>query len=166
MFERIKEFFRKGRRTVVAFDTVKVDKVIKRLHIQPVGNGYIDMICPKENIAAFVNEMDALGVRIYGFTWWCHVTDDHKPCGLGGPHDKYGDGWYSEISVLGDVVAVESNDDVRRFFLETYPESKEYKPCRVPGFWLVPCERFSLFIEKDRDGNTVFFEKNRSDDTN
>ncbi len=133
----------------VVFDKVKVDRVIDRLHIQPVGSGYIDMICPSKNIKAFIDEMDALNVRIYGFTWWCHVTGDHKPCGLGGPKNKFGDGWYSEVFQLGDIILMQSNDEVRDYLLNVYPNSEDYKPCHNPGFWLEPGKCVECYIKPD-----------------
>lgn len=120
------------------FDTKKVDEIVERLHIQTVGNGYIDMICPKENIGAFIDEMNALGIRIYGFTWWCYATDSHKPCGMGGPKNRYGEGRYSEIE-MGKVILHDScNNEIRDFLLNAWPNSEDYKPCHTPAFWLEP----------------------------
>ena len=112
-----------------------VKRVIDELHVQVVGNGLIDMICPKENIDKFIDEMNRLHIRIYGFTWWCHVTQGHEPCGMGGPADEYGDGWYSEIAMF-DVHLFDSNEQIRHYLLEVYPSSKDYRPCYTPAFWL------------------------------
>lgn len=113
----------------------KFMEVFERLHIQPAGAGYVDLICSKSNIGVFVDEMDALGVRIVGFTWWCHVNKNHKPCGMGGPKNKYGEGWYSEIA-MEKLQNFESNEKVKAFFIEENMKSASYKECYVPGFWL------------------------------
>lgn len=105
------------------------------LHIQSVGNGFVDMICPKENIEKFIDEMDRLHIKIIGFTWWCYVAEGHTPCGMGGPKNRFGPGWHSEIS-MGDLIRVNSNKQLRKYLLEVYPSSKEYKPCYTPAFWL------------------------------
>ena len=113
-----------------------VRRVVESLHIQPVGtSGLIDMICPKENIGKFIDAMDRLHVRIEGFTWWCHVTEGHEPCGMGGPANEFGPGWYSEIA-MWDVHTFDSNEAIRRYLLEEYPASEDYRPCFTPAFWL------------------------------
>lgn len=114
----------------------QIDQIITKLHIQPVGDGYIDLICPKENIAAFIDQLTALDIRIYGFTWWCHVTDGHDACGSGGPKNKFGDGWYSEILPMGNLLQFEDNMSLRHFLLEEYPACEDYKECYCPAFWL------------------------------
>ena len=110
-------------------------KVMDDLHIQPVDDGLIDLICPKENIEAFIREMDKLRIKIVGFTWWCHVIEGHTPCGMGGPKDRLGIGWYSEIP-MGDVIRFDSNEQLRHYLLEVYPASADYRPCYTPAFWL------------------------------
>ncbi len=109
--------------------------IAQRFNITIVGSGYIDWICPKDNISGFIDEMERIGVKITGFTWWCHVCDGHKPCGLGGPLDEYGNGWYSEIC-FGDVHEFSNHSALRRYLFEEYPASAEYKACYVPAFWL------------------------------
>lgn len=113
----------------------ELDEIIKRLHLQCVGSGYFEMICPANFILEFIDEMDKLNIDITGFSWWCHVTDGHEPCGMGGPCDIYGDGWYSEIEMFA-FTSLGSNAAYRRYFTIEYPNSKEYKPCRVPAFSL------------------------------
>ena len=110
-------------------------RIMDELHIQAVGNGYTDLICPRENVGKFIDEMDKLHIKIIGITWWCHVTEGHEPCGMGGPKNKFGPGWYSEIS-LTDLIRFESHEELRRYLLEKYPTSKEYKECHIPAFWL------------------------------
>lgn len=122
------------RENIGAMDMYAVNKVIDDLHIQAVGCGYIDLICPRENIEKFIDEMDRLNIRITGFTWWCRVTEGHVPCGMGGPKSRFGPWWYSEIPA--DLLRFDSNDRLRKYLSEEYPASKEYRPCYVPAFWL------------------------------
>ena len=109
--------------------------IFEELDIQSVGNGYIDLICPKENIGSFIDNMNSLGIKITGFTWWCHATNSHRACGMGGPKEKFGNGYYSEI-YMESVIKFNSNEEFRKFLLEEYPNSDEYKPCYTPAFWI------------------------------
>ena len=70
------------------FDKAAVDTIMEKLHIQCVGNGYVDMICPTQNIGEFIDYMEELGITIKGFAWCCHVRDGHQSCGLGGPRNQ------------------------------------------------------------------------------
>lgn len=63
------------------------------------------------------------------------MTEGHKPCGMGGPKDKYGNGWYSEIE-MGKVNTFSSNETLKRYLCEEWKNSQEYRPCFVPAFWL------------------------------
>lgn len=110
----------------------ELDAVMERLHITPVGSGYLELICPKDSIMDFIDEMDRLGLAITGFSWWCHVTQGHEPCGMGGPKDRFGDGWYSEIQ-MGAFTPLDCNEAYREFFMTEY---RNYKPCLVPAFSL------------------------------
>lgn len=112
-----------------------LDRTLRELRIQPVGKGYIDLICPPENIGAFIDRMEALQIPIEGFAWWCHVRGDHHPCGMGGPLNRYGEGWFSEIR-MDDILRFDGYEALRRYLLEEYPNSPAYKPCYVPAFWL------------------------------
>ncbi|MBQ8171964.1 MAG: hypothetical protein IJZ95_08255 [Oscillospiraceae bacterium] len=115
--------------------TTELHSLAQRLHITIVGNGYIDWICPKENIAEFIDEAERLCIRITGLTWWCHVHDGHKPCGMGGPPDEYGDGWYSEMC-FGDVHEFPDHDALKKYLFDDFPKSTVYRECLVPAFWI------------------------------
>ena len=113
----------------------ELEDIIERLHMVRVGHGYFEMICPKDSIIEFIDKMDELHINITGFSWWCHVKEDHEPCGMGGPLDRYGNGWYSEVEMF-TFTTLGSNDTYRRYFTIEYPNSKDYKSCRVPAFSL------------------------------
>lgn len=114
---------------------MNIDKILNEFKIQKLGSGYIDLICPTENISKFIDKMNDLNIKITGFTWWCHATSTHKACGMGGSKCKYTDGWYSEIQ-MNHIIEFDNNEEIRKFLLTEYPESREYKPCYRPGFWL------------------------------
>ena len=113
----------------------KLEEIFERLHMIRVGRGFLEIICPKNSIKEFIDEMDKLRINITGFSWWCHVTENHEPCGMGGPRDRYGDGWYSEIEMFA-FTTLKNNNAYRHFFTIEYPNSTDYKPCRVPTFSL------------------------------
>lgn len=50
-------------------------EIINTLHIQSVGNGLINLICPPENICKFIDYCSELNITIKGFTWWCHIYE-------------------------------------------------------------------------------------------
>lgn len=43
------------------FDKAAVDTIMEKLHIQCVGNGYVDMICPTQNIGEFIDYYGGVG---------------------------------------------------------------------------------------------------------
>ncbi len=108
---------------------------LRKLKIQPAGKGMIDLICPPEHVGAFLDLCDASGIAVRGFTWWCHVTEGHAPCGMGGPRSRYYDGWFSEIP-MEDIVRLPDNEAFRDYFRTAWPKDPDYRPCRWPGFWL------------------------------
>lgn len=113
----------------------EIDNILECLQVQPVGSGYIDCICPIQNVAAFIDSISRLNIRITEFTWWCFVSNDHKPCGMGGPKNEYGTGWYSEIC-MGKTYDFPSNEALKQYLICEWPKSTDYKPCYTPAFWL------------------------------
>lgn len=108
---------------------------LTQFKIQQVGNGWIDLICPWEMIEKFLDFCNIQGIKVKGFTWWCHVTDDHEPCGMGGPISQYFDGWFSEIQ-MDEPCTFETNEGYRVFLLDEWKNSAEYRECYWPAFWL------------------------------
>lgn len=130
------------------------DALLKEYRVQPVGDGYIDCICPWDTVAGFMDRMTELEVRLTEFTWWCHVTEGHKPCGMGGPVDRYGDGWYSEME-MGRTYEFPSNGGMKRFLLEVWPERRGERTCFVPAFWLRFPEEWGWGNERGDPGGWV-----------
>jgi len=81
--------------------TEKLEILLQKYKVQPVGNGYIDCIIMKENLEEFVEELTTLGIVISDVTWWCYVNPDDIdtgcPHGMGGPRSKHYKGWFSEL---------------------------------------------------------------------
>ena len=118
----------------------ELDKLIERCRITPIGNGYIDLICPKEYIKEFIEGLSKLEISIMGFCWWCNVTGKHKPCGMGGPKNKYNDNWYSEVQT-GEIITFKSYEEFLNYLTIEWKNEIGYKECYVPGFWInVPKE--------------------------
>jgi hypothetical protein len=113
-----------------------LDKVMEDLQVQPVGSGYIDCICPSRNIGMFIDSLNKLDIKISELTWWCFVDDAHEACGLGGPPNRFGTGWYSEMP-FQETLKFSDNEKVRNFLLSEWPKSRDYQACYTPGFWLV-----------------------------
>ena len=132
--DEVVSFMKNNKKFLLEYQA-ELESIIERLHMIRVGKGFFELICPQNSIAEFIDEMDKLHIDITGFSWWCHVTEGHQPCGRGGPRDEYEDGWYSEIQ-MGTFVEMDSNYAYRRFFTVEYPTSNEYMPCRVPAFSL------------------------------
>lgn len=113
----------------------ELDLLLEIFHIEPVGKGYIDCICPIENAPAFISELTKHSIKVIGFTWWCHVTEGHEACGLGGPVSRYEEGWYSEIE-MGNVKEFSDNDEIIKYLKYDWLKSPDYRPCFTPAFWL------------------------------
>ena len=118
----------------------KLDDLLLRYKVQPVGWGYIDCITIKENTSDFVNSLTKLGIGISELTWWCHcAVEGNKstgcPHGGGGPRSKYFDGYFSEMYQI-PIRCFSHNDEVLHFIISEWPANKDYLPCLVPAFWL------------------------------
>ncbi len=112
-----------------------LEQLIRDCRITRIGKGYIDLICPTDMIEPFLRGCTALGLSVTGFTWWCHANESHPPCGMGGPRDCCGDGWYSEIAM--EALHTEpDNDRYLRYLCNEWPHSPAYRACFVPGFCL------------------------------
>ena len=80
----------------------KLDDLLVKYKVQPVGWGYIDCITMKDNFADFITEISELGIVIDYVSWWCYVNPQNPinmgcPHGLGGPVSDYYEGWFSEL---------------------------------------------------------------------
>ncbi len=117
----------------------KLNFLLLKHKVQPVGKGYSDCIVSPENLRDFVNALTKEDVRIKGLTWWCHSTEQNKknygcPHGLGGPLSVYHNGMFSEMSL--DLVEFESNNEVLDYVFNVAPNLPYYSPCFTPALWL------------------------------
>ena len=90
-------------------DKEKLDKILNDYKVQPVGNGYIDLIVSRELYKQFVRELIENGFIIKSVSWWewCSDNDDCK-YGLGGPESNFYKGWFAELPI--DVDDIELSD--------------------------------------------------------
>src|SRR4026207_185373 len=84
-----------------------IETLLEKYQVQPVGNGYIDLILKKENSLNLIRELTNLPVAVCSLSWWCHFTLETEsqlgcPHGYGGPQDKYGEGMFSECNQYPD----------------------------------------------------------------
>lgn len=91
----------------------KLNELLKKYCVEPIGNGYIECIVQKEFFINFVNELTKLGIAIEGCSWWCYVNPNFSnelgcPHGMGGPKSIYFDGWYSELQ--NPIIYLEDNE--------------------------------------------------------
>jgi hypothetical protein len=115
---------------------IQIDRLIERFHIQPVGCGYIDLITPTEFIDDFIGQLNILGIRITMLSTWCRVIEGHDPCGHGGPMNRFGQGWFSEVTnILVEYIPEEEVETNNKQYLE-YCLDTERPDCFRPGFWL------------------------------
>ncbi|MBI5295475.1 MAG: hypothetical protein HY869_08360 [Chloroflexi bacterium] len=138
---------------------IAIEGLLEKYKVQPVGNGYIDLIVDKDISLALVHELTKLTVAIERLTWWCHVTSETKnelgcPHGMGGPQNKFGKGWFSECvghpdfvvldainhlnksSMLPEIFSTKSNEVVANYIKNIFPSEGFYSPCLYVGLWL------------------------------
>ena len=110
-----------------------IDKIMKEYKVQSVGDGYINCICPLENISFFLDEMKKINIKVPHFTLWEYVSDRNlnSVIGMGGPLNNYGNGWYSEL--LEDYFEYQGECNLKEILQEV---SQKYKCEIIPAFWL------------------------------
>ncbi len=114
----------------------KLDSLILKYNVTVVGKGYLECICPYQNIENFIDDVSKLDIKIAGFCWWCFVPDDgsHTPCGYGGPAVK--DGYYSEIIHTFKFYEFDTLDLMKAYLLHEYKNEPDYHACFHPAFYL------------------------------
>jgi hypothetical protein len=80
----------------------RLEDLLTRYKVEPVGYGYIDCIIMRDNLEKFIMEVSTLGVLITSVSWWCYVNPNESsqngcPHGMGGPKSDYYEGWFSEL---------------------------------------------------------------------
>lgn len=109
-----------------------LDRIMNENKVQSVGSGYIDCICPLDNIENFVNNIQNIGCKIDSFTIWEVVNENGlNRVGMGGPRNKFGSGWYSEV-----VDFYQTFHSIRQVMNELSKLSSVHNCDFVPGFWI------------------------------
>ncbi|NRH20920.1 hypothetical protein HOO68_02660 [Candidatus Gracilibacteria bacterium] len=131
-----------------------LDNILEKNQTTIVGNGYVDIIIPRSNYIQLINELVINNFIITYITWWEYCTGDkfEPKYGMGGPKNKFGDGWYSEICMdfneIKTTIASSTNEkeeiiDYILSFIENtelhfYNESITFKDTKslTPAVWL------------------------------
>lgn len=109
----------------------RLEDILRCRKVQPVGKGYLDCICPREEVPVFLEEVSAAGITVTDYSLWQYVLSPEETVqGMGGPRCRYREGWYSELNILRPWRGTEE--------LEACLTAEEARlKCRlVPGFWL------------------------------
>lgn len=123
----------------------QLDQILEKNKVQPVGNGYIDLIVQRDYYKAFIQDLIQNKIEIESFSWWewCSGENECK-YGLGGPKSNFFNGWFAELPIEIDDVHLsgkESKESIE--FLNNLIESKriEYRN-EIINFkesnWLTP----------------------------
>lgn len=113
------------------FTQKEVDRLLAEHHVQPVGDGYIDCICPLQDVRQFLEALSHLGVTVTDYSVWQWVScPEEIVWGMGGPYNSFGDGWYSELDAFRSWRGVDE--------MENFLRSEEHRlSCSLaPGLWL------------------------------
>ncbi|MCQ4088410.1 hypothetical protein [Saccharibacillus sp. JS10] len=144
----------------------EIENILKRNAVQPVGNGYIDLIVTDEYIESFLTDLTQANIIVESISWWCHckkytTSKNGYVSGMGGPKSHYFEGWFSEMQLplytinekeLAEVdqsnviEKVKTINDRVRIHLRSL-KHKEFGASIIPALWLFVPE------EWDRDDN-------------
>ena len=120
---------------------IRLDELLIKHKVQPVGSGYIDCIVKKENLADFLNDLDEIGIEVTGVGMWRHYTAENSEahgCPHGGcaPQSRYHEGYFSEMYHMKFKNEIDSSADVLNYVFEECLNDEFYSPCVQPGLWL------------------------------
>lgn len=127
----------------------KLDRILDVHKAEPVGNGYTEIIVPRDMFGSFVKDVLSQGFRITGITWYeyCDSLRQSK-YGMGVVHSRLSAGVFSEIPIGDDDVISKGNIDETHRGIMDIIENKEicfsdgetitFKDHHflTPGFWL------------------------------
>ena len=136
-----------------------IEGLLEKYQVQPVGNGFVDLITEKEKSLNLIDEFSSLSVAVSSISWWCLCTDETKskygcPHGMGGPLNRYGEGMFSECvqypifdvsevlsqihknSMTPEPFSIKCNEAVANYIIKIFPTESFYSPCLYPGLWL------------------------------
>ena len=136
-----------------------IDDLLKEFKVQPVGDGYIDLIVGRDRSLQLIDELAKQAIAIQSLTWWCLCTPESKiqlgcPHGMGGPINEFGEGWFSECIGIPDFVVAEQRSSIDEvtmgpgifasecsilvagYINNVLPNEGFYSPCLHLGLWL------------------------------
>jgi len=141
-----------------------IEKLLEKYRVQPVGNGFIDLIIDCAGSLQLIDEFAGQAVAVERVTWWCHCTPQSKlawgcPHGMGGPTNEFGEGYFAECTGYPDFVLAKQPDRpdeltlhpaafagqsaqlTKNYIQNVLPQAAFYTPCLHPGLWLqVPAD--------------------------
>jgi hypothetical protein len=128
-----------------------IQQLLVQHQAQAVGNGYIDIILPRHKAVTLVRDLAQLPVTVESLTWWCLCTPASKatlgcPHGLGGPLNRYGEGWFSECVQYPFFEVAEHGVDL-------------YDPTMEPADLARKCSQIMIDYINDRLPREPFFTK-------
>lgn len=138
---------------------IQIERLLEKYKTQPVGDGYIDIITPKDFIEPLLDGFTDINVAVECVTWWCHCSENNKnqfgcPHGMGGPKSNFFDGWFSEMGFEFETFQIpnekfqnlnydnelknkiESINNRIKMYLYDLSKAREYSECLTPAFWL------------------------------
>lgn len=136
-----------------------IERLLKEFCVQPVGDGYIDLILPLRETLELITELSRLPVVVETLTWWCNCTQESTsrlgcPHGMGGPLIRFGDGWFSECVGYPDFQVMQEGIDLQNRSIKPHDLASEcsrvlydymqnrlplesfYRECLCSGLWL------------------------------
>jgi len=137
----------------------EIERLILKYQVQVVGNGYIDMIVLRSNALALISDLTQINICVNVLSWWCLCTPESQatlgcPHGMGGPTNKFGVGWFSELGgpyfdlkdlgidfealSISQSEFVEGCNRIVSDYLENdFEQERFFTGCLHPGLWLL-----------------------------
>lgn len=142
----------------------KLDRILEVYKAEPVGDGYTEIIVPRNSSSSFLKDVLSEGFRITGITWHeqCDSNSQSK-YGWAEYHSRLSSVVFSEIPIGDDDVISHSDIDETYRGIMDIIENKEIRfsdgetltfkdhPFLTPGFWLdVPFDWKNKYARGDR----------------
>jgi hypothetical protein len=138
---------------------IALNSLLKKYQVEGVGNGYIDQILSVEKSIILIKELTALNIAVECLSWWCLTTKESRsrlgcPHGMGGPKNRYGEGYFSECDhypftsfevveanlqshyISPENCARECNQKFMHYLINDFLAEGFYSECLHPGLWL------------------------------
>ncbi len=123
----------------------RLDKILDEYKVQPIGNGYIDLIVSRELYKQFIHTLLNEGFILRSISWWewCPNIEVCK-YGLGGPKSKFYNGWFSELPIDVDDIDLSniSIEKATKMVINLIESKSIYYPKEIITFkdsiWLTP----------------------------